>query len=279
MRNPISPQKVLYSTCAKHGGFAMRVPSTYCIVPQWLLTVLFVVGLGTACSSSQSDDGELNSDQSDSQGNLGEDDAHEGNGQENFVDSGDKKEGAEVNSDTSASGEGGGGDAVAGDATPPANGGGGNSLFNNSGASGANAAAPAETPTNAGAGPAANSPDTANATAQAATPTAASEPSKTASAPASKPAVNAPAAAAPAPAANTAMTPRSNGRVRYVKEGGVQVVNAPNGSPVMTLEQGEHPVTWEENGWLKITDGLYVPVDSMSTKGVARARGQLSWSH
>lgn len=78
-------------------------------------------------------------------------------------------------------------------------------------------------------------------------------------------------AAASAPAAPAEGAPVPGGRVRYVKEGGVQVVSAPGGGqPVMTLEQGEHPVTWEENGYLRISNGLYVPIDSMSDKGVPR---------
>lgn len=73
--------------------------------------------------------------------------------------------------------------------------------------------------------------------------------------------------AAPAPEGSA---PVPGGRVRYVKEGGAQVMNAPNGQPVGNLEQGEHPVTWEENGWFRVSNGWYIPKDAMSEKGVPR---------
>ena len=91
--------------------------------------------------------------------------------------------------------------------------------------------------------------------------------------------VNTTATATPAPAAGGEGSPVPGGRVRYVKEGGVQAVNAPGGQPVMMIEQGEHPVTWEENGYLKIADGVYVPVDALSDKGVSRPTGGGGWSH
>ena len=78
-------------------------------------------------------------------------------------------------------------------------------------------------------------------------------------------------AAPQAPAAASAQAPLPGGRVRYAKQAGVQVVSSPKGGQVVrTLEQGDHPVTWEENGFLKIADGMYVPVDAMSDKGVPR---------
>ena len=90
-----------------------------------------------------------------------------------------------------------------------------------------------------------------------------------------------PGAAAPAPAAPAAggpEAPLAGGRVRYVKEGGVQVVNSPGGSPVFTLEQGDHPVTWEENGWLKLNTGMYVPADALSDQGVGRPGNGHAWT-
>lgn len=69
-------------------------------------------------------------------------------------------------------------------------------------------------------------------------------------------------------ASDTAPIP--GGRVLYVPEGGVQVVSEPNGSPIVTLNQGDHPLTWEESGWLKLANGMYVPVGSLSEKGVPR---------
>ena len=87
------------------------------------------------------------------------------------------------------------------------------------------------------------------------------------------------AAPAPAAAAGGPQAPVQGGRVRYVKAGGAQAVNAPNGSPVMTLDQGEHPVTWSENGWLKVAEGVYLPAEAMSDRGVTRIKGPRSWGH
>lgn len=74
-------------------------------------------------------------------------------------------------------------------------------------------------------------------------------------------------AANPAPAGDTAPVP--GGRVRYVTSG-TAILDKPGGAQVGQLTQGDHPVTWEENGWLRITNGMYVPVDAMSDAGVPR---------
>lgn len=76
--------------------------------------------------------------------------------------------------------------------------------------------------------------------------------------------------ASAAPAVSGNLAPVAGGRVRYVPVGGVQIYNGPNGQPVGSLGQGEHPITWEEGGWLKITDGMYVPAGSLSDEGVGR---------
>lgn len=177
-----------------------------------------VLALYTGCSGSQQEDENLeatdeNGDKSNE--NLGQDDAAEGNGQENYVDNNEGKDnaqGAATNSateqlDSTLDNQG---------ATPPVN-------------------------------------------------TAATN---TATPPAPPPA-----------AAGGEGSPVPGGRVRYVKAGGVQAVNAPGGQPVMMIEQGEHPVTWEENGYLKIANGVYVPVDAMSDKGIARPTTAGGWAH
>ncbi len=149
--------------------------------------------------------------------NLGQDDAAEGNGQENFVDNNEGQanagaQGAETNSAT--------------EEIDP--------TLDNSGA--------AATPVNT--------------------------------------AATAPATPPPAAVATGGEgSPVPGGRVRYVKEGGVQAVNAPGGQPVMMIEQGEHPVTWEENGYLRIANGVYVPVDALSDKGVPRAKTSGGWGN
>lgn len=83
---------------------------------------------------------------------------------------------------------------------------------------------------------------------------------------------------APASAQPTAESPVAGGRVRYVRQDGIQILNAPNGQPVHSLNQGDHPVTWEENGWYRITNNMYVPVDAMSDTGVPRAQSARGWN-
>lgn len=78
-----------------------------------------------------------------------------------------------------------------------------------------------------------------------------------------------PANAQPAP---SDAAPLPGGRVRYAKQAGVPVMSQPGGgSAIRTLNQGDHPVTWEENGFLKLANGMYVPVDAMSDQGIPRA--------
>lgn len=69
---------------------------------------------------------------------------------------------------------------------------------------------------------------------------------------------------------SSSKTPIPGGKVRYVPEGGVQVVNGPNGSPLFTLNQGDHPLTWEEGEWLKLADGMFVQAGILSDSGIPR---------
>ena len=244
----------------------------------WLVGCLMAVGLLSACSDVASDEENLDAEKTGNQSNLEQDDAAEGNGQENFVDAGNSGgDAAEVNSDTSAGGDL---DLGASSNAAPAN------------SAPANSALPAELPTNssgnltAGANPSAtnssnpllggadlNAPS--NPAANQIATTANNSPENAANSGNTANVVKTPEPMAPA--SSGGLTPRSNGRVRYVKEGGVQIKNAPNGSAIMNLEQGDHPVTWEENGLLKVADGLYVPADGMSDKGVGRSRGARVW--
>ena len=73
------------------------------------------------------------------------------------------------------------------------------------------------------------------------------------------------------------MAPIPGGRVRYVPAGGVEVMNAPNGSVVASLGQGDHPITWDEGGWLKLGAGRYVPSGALSDGGIGREKYQPEW--
>ncbi len=212
------------------------------------LTTILAWALGSAlllpaCASSDQQQTEENlegSEEGNDNGSLGNDDAAEGNGQENFVDNGGDAGNQDEGTNNATGNDT---DAVM---DPTLNG--ASNAAMNAPVPANNPAGVIEDPSLAGGVPAAPAPE---------------------------------AAMAPAPAPAPAATEQSvvqGGRVRYVPEGGVQVVSAPGGAPVQTLEQGEHPVTWEENGWLKITNGMYVPIDAMSTKGVPRPQTGAAWS-
>ena len=223
-----------------------------------LLLSACLSAVGTyGCSDAASDDENLETSENTNKGDLGGDDAKEGNGQENYVDADEgntDKGGADVNS---ATGQGSNTTGAGSSGNLLGTGSAGNALANAPANAPANAAPAEEPPLNA---------SSANAALPVAPPNEA-------------PQTAAPAGAAPPAAVAGANSPISGGRVRYVKDGGIQAVSAPNGSPVATLEQGDHPVTWEENGWLKINSGMYVPTDGMSNSGVARPQTGGGWAH
>ncbi|MBM4250920.1 MAG: hypothetical protein FJ146_03040 [Deltaproteobacteria bacterium] len=253
----------------------------------WLIGCLLAVGLLSACSGTSGDEENLEADKGGESGNLGQDDAAEGNGQENFANAespgGDS---AEINSDTAdAGGEPPAANALPAEGVNTASGG-NNGMFDNSGGTQANAAVPlngaptangtalnntvANVPLNAAVNP---SPPANNAI-----PAVAAVPANAAALMQTSPPSN--SNQLPSAATSTSgLTPRPDGRVRYVKQGGIQIMNAPNGEPVSSLEQGDHPVTWEENGWLKMADGMYLPVDGVSQKGIGRPKVQRGWAH
>lgn len=198
-----------------------------------------------ACSGQQEEGDELQTTEDDegaNQGEIAQDDAKDGNGQENYAEGegggGDAEanaaDGAAVNSDTSQ------------EAPPeqPAD-----ALPNN---------APALEPADGGTPPPANN--------SAALP-----------APTDAPPATPPPAAAPATGGDD-KAPLPGGRVRYVQASGVQVMSAPNGgTPVASLQQGDHPLTWEENGAVKLGKDMYVPAGSLSDAGVPRPYGGAGW--
>jgi hypothetical protein len=187
------------------------------------------------------EEGAYNQQASNQQGDLGNDDAAQNNGQENYVDGDNSgyeaQNGAETNSD------------VVDDASASNYMGTPNNTLENPSAMTANYSGD-------GANQAITNQAIANQTNQAYAPT------ETAAMPAAAPSDSAPI---------------SGGRVRYVPAGGVQVVSGPGGSVVTSLQQGDHPVTWEENGYLKISNGMYVPVGALSDAGVPRAFPGPTW--
>jgi hypothetical protein len=203
------------------------------------IMLVAAIAAGFGCSDGQQDQEELEvaqNDQGANQQEMANEDAGDGNGQENF-DAGEEgeqgQEAQQANNDQGAE-------------------------LNSDTSDGALSEEP---PANPGAAPEGADP---LADPGATNPAAAAPPGDPAAATAAAP--------GPEPAAASAgdTAPIPGGRVRYVPEGGVQVVSAPNGDPVVTLNQGDHPLTWEESGWLKLANGMYVPSGSLSDKGVPR---------
>jgi hypothetical protein len=83
------------------------------------------------------------------------------------------------------------------------------------------------------------------------------------------------------PGATPATAPATytpGGMVKYVLPGGADLYNSPNsGSVVGRLEQGDHPLVWEENQWARTSDGLYIPSANLTIEAVGRAKKPSSW--
>lgn len=258
-----------------------------------LRTWLAILGLASlvACSSQQQQDDDLELDENygDQQGNdYGEDDAGEGNGQENFVDESDAEENDYQNGNQgqqSQYAEDGDSNTVNGaldngtGGNQYANEGGGNQYANNAGGNEyANEGGGNQYANNADGNEYANAGGNQYANLAAEGANAVPEDVPVETAPAADYAVDAGAAPAPAPVvAEGDATPIPGGKVMYVVEGGTDVLDSPGGNPVLRLEQGEHPVTWDENGWYRISTGLYIAPDALSSKGVSRSRGPKVW--
>ena len=197
------------------------------------------------CAGQQEQQGD-DLENTNQQGDLGQDDAGEGNGQENVVNNEGEGEGLEEET-----GEG----------------------ANNALAQGGNLPPEGDLPPNS------NVPLPANEPPPEQTPPLPANLPPENPLPPPEPVANvATTAPPPAPVAdNSSTAPITGGRVRYAKSAGTQVVDAPGGSPVTTLEQGDHPVTWEESGWFKLGTGLYVSTDALSDKGIPRSSSGNPW--
>lgn len=69
------------------------------------------------------------------------------------------------------------------------------------------------------------------------------------------------------------------GIVKYIREGGGSMYSQPalGGPAVGTLEQGDHPLVFQEADWARTHDGYYIPMSQLSDKGVPRPRYPSVW--
>ena len=80
-----------------------------------------------------------------------------------------------------------------------------------------------------------------------------------------------------APSASEPMN--STRRVLYVKAGGAKVYDkAAKGAVVGKLSKGNHLLVTVEGDWARTDDGRFIPMSSLSMKGVGRLKSQANWS-
>lgn len=79
-----------------------------------------------------------------------------------------------------------------------------------------------------------------------------------------------------AAASSASYTP--GGRVLYVLPGGTQSFSAKEGgAPMNFLNQGEHPLVFEEGEWARTHDGAFIPKTSLTTSPVGRNKPPSVW--
>ena len=91
------------------------------------------------------------------------------------------------------------------------------------------------------------------------------------------------AAPAAAPQSDTAAAAKADGQgrvVRYVsmKQAVIHASPSDQAAKVGNLPRGERIMVVEENGWGRITDGMFVKLDALSTKAVPRNRKPATWN-
>ncbi len=87
------------------------------------------------------------------------------------------------------------------------------------------------------------------------------------------------AAAAPAPSPAPSATVEKNRVVRFVASEEVVIAAEPKdgAATVGKIAKGEKVLVVEQSGWGRIADGMFVKLDHLSNKGVARDRQPAVW--
>lgn len=99
-------------------------------------------------------------------------------------------------------------------------------------------------------------------------------------APAAAPSTPPAEATAAAPAAVSTPADGKARVVRYVSAKEAVLRSAPNdkAAKVGVLPKGERVMVIEENGWGRVSDDMYIKLNSLSAKAVPRKREKASWS-
>lgn len=80
------------------------------------------------------------------------------------------------------------------------------------------------------------------------------------------------------PAQPSQATYTPGGVVKYVRTGGASLYGQPAmGTILGQLEQGDHPLVFQENDWARTHDGFYIPLSNLSEQGVPRPRKPQVW--
>lgn len=77
-------------------------------------------------------------------------------------------------------------------------------------------------------------------------------------------------------ATETIETSSSAGRVKYVVSRS-NLYNQPDGQAVSSLEQGDHPLVFDEGVWNRTSDGYYVPTRDLTERPIGRSKKRSPW--
>jgi hypothetical protein len=81
------------------------------------------------------------------------------------------------------------------------------------------------------------------------------------------------------PVATSSVPVDPNGRVKYVMAGGSTMHDQPEGSIIKDLEQGDHPLVFNEGEWARTSDGFYVPSMTLSQDPIPRRKTKAIWTY
>jgi hypothetical protein len=75
------------------------------------------------------------------------------------------------------------------------------------------------------------------------------------------------------------MAPQGGGLVKYVLQDGTALRDQPAGSSIRSLEQGDHPLVFDEGEWSRTSDGYYVSTIEITPDPVPRRKIKANWTY
>ncbi len=73
--------------------------------------------------------------------------------------------------------------------------------------------------------------------------------------------------------------PSEGGLVKYVLQDGTALRDQPAGSSVRSMEQGDHPLVFDEGEWSRTSDGYYVSTIEITPDPVPRRKLRANWTY